>query len=124
MRAHGSPSSRRPVRGQFEFLLDAARQGSIMQEDHNYWIDTQVVYAVREVVLELGRRLAANGAVDDAGDVFHLRLEELDDLSADLHGVVAERKAGARAVPRTSRRRRCSARCPPGLRRTTRSRAR
>ncbi len=81
-----------PVRGQFEFLLDAARQGSIMQEDHNYWIDTQVVYAVREVVLELGRRLAANGAVDDAGDVFHLRLEELDDLSADLHGVVAERR--------------------------------
>jgi rifampicin phosphotransferase len=81
-----------PVRQQFEFLLDAARQGSVMQEDHNYWIDTQIVYAVRQVVLELGRRLAANGAVDDASDVFHLRLEELDDLSADLRGVVAERK--------------------------------
>jgi phosphohistidine swiveling domain-containing protein len=81
-----------PVQGQFEFLLDAARQGSVMQEDHNYWIDTQVVYAVRQVVLELGRRLAANGAVDEAGDVFHLRLEELDDLSSDLRGVVAERK--------------------------------
>jgi phosphohistidine swiveling domain-containing protein len=80
------------VREQFEFLLGAAQQGSILQEDHNYWIDTQIVYEVRRVVLELGRRLAANGAVDDAADVFHLRLEELDDLSADLRGVVAERK--------------------------------
>jgi len=44
------------------------------------------------VVLELGRRLVANGAVDAAGDVFHLRLEELDDLTADLRGVVEERK--------------------------------
>jgi rifampicin phosphotransferase len=80
------------LRGQFEFLLGAARQGSVLQEDHNYWIDTQIVYEVRRVVLELGRRLAANGAVGSAGDVFHLRLEELDELSADLHAIVAERK--------------------------------
>ncbi len=52
------------VRGQFEFLLDAARQGTVLQEDHNYWLDTQILYEVRRVVLELGRRLAANGAVD------------------------------------------------------------
>jgi phosphohistidine swiveling domain-containing protein len=88
-RLAGYPES---VRGQFEFLLDAARQGSVLQEDHNYWIDTQIVYEVRRVVLELGRRLAGNGAVEEAGDVFHLRLEELDDLSADLHAVVAARK--------------------------------
>jgi phosphohistidine swiveling domain-containing protein len=80
------------VREQFEFLLDAARQGSVLQEDHNYWIDTQIVYSVRQVVLELGRRLVANGAVDAEDDVFHLRLEELDDLSADLRSVVAERR--------------------------------
>ena len=80
------------VREQFEFLLGAARQGSVLQEDHNYWIDTQIVYSVRRVVLELGRRLVENGAVDAEDDVFHLRLEELDDLSADLRGVVAERR--------------------------------
>jgi phosphohistidine swiveling domain-containing protein len=80
------------VREQFEFLLGAAQQGSVLQEDHNYWIDTQIVYEVRRVVFELGRRLVANGAVDAADDVFHLRLEELDDLSADLRGIVAERK--------------------------------
>jgi len=80
------------VRGQFEFLLGAARQGSVLQEDHNYWIDTQVVYEVRRVALELGRRLAANGGTDSPDDVFHLRLDELDDLSADRHVIVAERR--------------------------------
>lgn len=79
------------VRDQFAFLLDAARQGSVLQEDHNYWIDTQIVYEVRRVVLELGRRLAANGAIADADDVFHFRLEELDDLSADHTAIVSER---------------------------------
>lgn len=88
-RLEGFPEA---VRGQFEFLLGAARQGSVLQEDHNYWIDTQVVYEVRRVALELGRRLAANGGVDSADDVFNLRLDELNDLSADLHAVVAERR--------------------------------
>ena len=64
----------------------------MIQENHNYWIDTQVVYEVRRVVLEVGRRLARNGGVVAADDVFHLRLEELGDLSADLRAVVAERK--------------------------------
>lgn len=81
------------VRGQFEFLLDAARQGVVLQEDHNYWIDAQVVYEVRRVMLELGRRLVRNGGIESVDDVFHLRVEELDDLSADLSGTVAERKA-------------------------------
>lgn len=80
------------VRNQFEFLLDAARQGSVMQENHNYWIDTQIVYEVRRVVLELGRRLAANGGLESADDVFHARLDELGDLSSDLRPTVAERK--------------------------------
>ena len=88
-RLEGFPEA---VRGQFEFLLGAARQGSVLQEDHNYWIDTQVVYEVWRVALELGRRLAANGGVDSADDVFNLRLDELNDLSADLHAVVAERR--------------------------------
>ena len=80
------------VRGQFEFLLDAARQGTVLQEDHNYWLDTQILYEVRRVVLELARRLVANGGIDSLEDVFHLRVEELDDLSADLLATVTERK--------------------------------
>ncbi len=81
------------VRGQFEFLLDAARQGAVMQEDHNYWIDSQVLYEVRRVVLELGRRLVANGGLEAPEDIFQLRVEELHDLSADLRGTVVERKS-------------------------------
>ena len=90
------------VQGQFEFLLDAARQGTVMQEDHNYWIDTQVIYEVRLVVLEMGRRLAANGGIESPEDVFHLRVEELDDLSADLRSVVAERNAEMEAFSRVA----------------------
>ena len=81
------------VQAQFELLLDAARQGIVLQENHNYWIDTHVIYEVRRVVLELGRRLAANGGLESPEDVFHLRVEELDDLSADLRAIVAERLA-------------------------------
>ena len=90
------------VRGQFEFLLDAARQGTVLQENHNYWIDTQVIYEVRRVVLELGRRLAANGGVESPDDVLQLRVEELDDLSADLRALVAERRAEMKAFSRVA----------------------
>ena len=82
-----------PVRGQFEFLLSAAQQGSVMQEDHNYWIDTQVTYEVRQVMLAVGRRLVANGCLDRADDVFHLTVEDLDDLSTDRRAGVAAQKA-------------------------------
>lgn len=80
------------VREEFESLLSAARQGSVLQEDHNYWIDTQIVYEVRRVLLEVGRRLARAGGIDAANDVFHLRLDELDDLSTDLRAIVSERE--------------------------------
>ena len=52
-----------------------------------------MTYEVRRVVLEMGRRLATNGGIEASEDVFHLRVEELDDLSADLRSVVVERKA-------------------------------
>ena len=90
------------VQGQFEFLLDAARQGTVLQEDHNYWIDTQVIYEVRQVVLEMGRRLATNGGLESAEDVFQLRVEELGDLSADLRAVVADRKVEMEAFRRVA----------------------
>ena len=67
MRARGSRSSRRRCASSSSSCWSAARQGSVLQEDHNYWIDTQIVYSVRRVVLELGRRLVENGAVDEGG---------------------------------------------------------
>ena len=93
-RLEGFPSE---AVAQFEFLLDAAQQGSVMQENHNFWIDGQVVFSVRRVVLEAGRRLAGAGVIAGQGDVFHLTLDEirggLAGPSGDLSGAVAERTA-------------------------------
>ena len=86
-----------PVRGQFEFLLKAAQEAAVLQEDHNFWLDGPSTYLVREVALELGRRLAAAGVIAESGDVFHLSIGEAQ--AALLDGV--ERSAvvaAARAV--------------------------
>ena len=49
------------ARGGFEALLTAAQSTSFLQEDHNYWIDQRGLHEVRQVCMELGRRLVANG---------------------------------------------------------------
>ena len=65
----------------------------MIQEDHDYWIDTQITYEVRPVCSSSARRLAANGSVDSPDDVFHLRLEELRrPLAPTCRAVVAERR--------------------------------
>ena len=85
-----------PVRGQFEFLLKAAQEAAVLQEDHNFWLDGPVGYLVREVVLELGRRLAAAGVIAESGDVFQLSIGEAQAAlldGADRRAVVAAGKA-------------------------------
>ena len=85
------------VRGQFEFLLEAARAGTIIQEDHNYWIDQRASYKVRRVILEFGNRFVKAGTIDDVEDVFLLTLDDLretgDTPSGDRRSDVAERRA-------------------------------
>lgn len=85
-----------PVRGQFEFLLTAAQEAAVLQEDHNFWLDGPSTYLVREIALEVGRRLAAAGVVADSGDIFHLTADEagaalLD--GGDRRAVVAAARA-------------------------------
>lgn len=87
-----------PVVQQFEFLLAAAKAGTITTEDHNFWIDQRGTYKVRRVVLEFGRRFAEAGMIDAPNDVFFLVPEELPIAAAefpqgDLRSRVAERKA-------------------------------
>lgn len=85
-----------PVRGQFEFLLAAAQEGAVIQEDHNFWIDGRVTMLVRDAVLELGRRLVAAGQLDHRDDVFDVTFEEGRDAllaGTDLRGLVAGRRA-------------------------------
>ncbi|MSP12897.1 MAG: hypothetical protein EXR62_08060 [Chloroflexi bacterium] len=102
-RLQGYPKA---VVGQFEFLLKAAQESTVLSEDHNYWIDQRCTYQVRRVLMEFGRRLAAAGAIAQAEDVFYLTPAELSEtaLSSPVmnrHTVVMQRQqevARARAI--------------------------
>jgi pyruvate,water dikinase len=87
-----------PVVGQFEFFLKAAQEATVLQEDHNFWIDQRSMYEVRRVALELGARLASAGALDTPEDVVYLDIEELRAClsyqpTIDLREQIAARKA-------------------------------
>ncbi|MCE7989553.1 MAG: hypothetical protein DYG89_51030 [Caldilinea sp. CFX5] len=66
-----------PVRMQFEGLLRSAQAATVIQEDHNYWIDQRAVYQLRRAFLEVGRRLAAYGSIADPLDVIYLSVAEV-----------------------------------------------
>ncbi|WAS96616.1 non-ribosomal peptide synthetase [Nannocystis punicea] len=90
----------RPVVDEFEALLAAAQASTFLGEEHNFWIDCKITFHARRAALEVGRRLAAAGAIADVDDVFHLSLAELTALAeADplppQHALVAERQAEA-----------------------------
>ncbi|HEU5100696.1 MAG TPA: PEP-utilizing enzyme, partial [Roseiflexaceae bacterium] len=87
-----------PVVGQFAFFLKAAQEATVLQEDHNFWIDQRSMYEVRRVALELGARLAAAGVLQTAEDVTYLDIEELRASASampaiDRRELVAARKA-------------------------------
>ena len=80
---------------EFERLLVGAQVGTVLTEDHGFWIDFACTSRLRKVLLEVGRRFADAGAIQEVDDIFHLSVEEIKqtDLgSADLRGTVAERK--------------------------------
>lgn len=65
-----------PVMDQFEALLKAAQEGIFIGEEHSFWIDQQVTYRVRQVMLELGRRFVNGGMLDQIQDIFFLTFDE------------------------------------------------
>jgi pyruvate,water dikinase len=58
-------------------LVGAVQAGIALREDTHFHL-TRAVPVLRRALLEAGRRLAAAGVLDEADDVFHLRLEELE----------------------------------------------
>jgi rifampicin phosphotransferase len=66
-----------PVRIEFASRLADAQTGFVVSEDHNYLIDYTSTARVRQVLLACGAALASEGAIDEAADVFHLRVDEL-----------------------------------------------
>ena len=91
-----------PVRGQFEAFLGMARDGSFLQEEHNFYIDQQTFSSFRLAFLALGRQLAYHGAIDQAEDIFFLHLDEIRALlageSTDARAIVTERRASFEAA--------------------------
>ena len=91
----------RPVIEEFEALLRAAQTGTVLSEDHHFWIDCKITYHVRRVSLAVGKRLSACGALSEPFDVFQLTLAELRGLgdpaaaTPRLRALVAERQAEA-----------------------------
>lgn len=92
-----------PIRQQFEAMVQAARTGATLQEDHNYFIDQHSVAWTRLLFLQVGRRLVAAGLMQEPDDVFMLRLDEIRALlgtAADAatrertRALIAERRAG------------------------------
>jgi pyruvate,water dikinase len=85
-----------PVVERFEFLLAAAQQAIVLTEDHAYWIDFCCMYHVRRVFLELGRRFAAAGVLDQADDVFLLTPDEIRETAQALPRLERRPLAAAR----------------------------
>jgi len=84
--------------GQFEFLLKAAQAAIVLTEDHGFWIDFKAMYKVRRVLVEVGQRFVAAGALENANDVFYLNTDEVHQAAAalpqgDLRALVDQRKA-------------------------------
>lgn len=84
-----------PIREQFDAMLAAAQVATVLSEDHNFWIDNVATYHLRQVVMMVGRKLVADGALERANDVLYLHPEEVRDALvngvADLRSLVATR---------------------------------
>ncbi|MGB1015402.1 MAG: PEP-utilizing enzyme, partial [Nannocystaceae bacterium] len=69
----------RAVVDEFETLLATAQVGSVLREDHNFWLDNKIAAATRRACIALGHGLVCEKVLDRAEDVLFLRLDELDD---------------------------------------------
>ena len=61
----------------FELALERAQRGAMLNEDHNYWIDQQMMHWLRQTLIEIGRRLVDRGAIEAPNDVAMLYLDEV-----------------------------------------------
>ncbi|MFT4041327.1 MAG: hypothetical protein QM692_24305, partial [Thermomicrobiales bacterium] len=89
------------VRGQFEALLQFARYGAFLQEEHNFYIDQRIMALTRLLALRIGERLVQEGWLQAPEDIFLLYLNEVRAILAGVpqgtpastQGVVVRRRA-------------------------------
>jgi pyruvate,water dikinase len=83
-------------RDEFERLLGRAERYYPTREDNEFYTVSAPLALWRYTIVEYGRRLAARGLIEEAGDVFFLEWPEVGPaLTAgeDRRGLVSERKA-------------------------------
>jgi phosphohistidine swiveling domain-containing protein len=73
------------------------RRMAPLTPDHHFYIDQGANAHVRLVLIAIGRKLVAAGAIDEPDDVIFLRYNELrvlmaDPAAGDVRGVIAERR--------------------------------
>ncbi len=88
------------VREQFEALLQFARQGAFLQEEHNFHIDQRNTALVRLVALRAGTLMAERGWLQAPDDIFLLKLEELREI---LGGAPTSAREDVQALVRRRR---------------------
>ena len=91
----------------FEELLRRIVAAVPLKETHAYHIDYPGLAATREALLGFGRRLVAEGRLDDPEDVFLLRRTELREAvgnawGARLHALVADRREALTVARRSA----------------------
>jgi rifampicin phosphotransferase len=84
------------VQERFAELLRRCVAAVPLEESHAYWIDYPGLAATREALLGYGRRLVAEGRLDDPEDVFMLRRHELRDVVLDSWGAPQQELAAER----------------------------
>lgn len=72
----------RRIRRHVLAAVDDARAGTAFREDSHFYA-TKVIPPMRRAYRELGRRLVDAGVIDDAKDIYHLRFEELEEITDD-----------------------------------------
>jgi pyruvate,water dikinase len=86
-----------PAQERFEHLLAAAQTAVYLHEEHNFWIDQQAMFELRQLFLAIGRHLARAGAIEQATDIFYLSPSEIVTTAQVLptikqHHLIAERQ--------------------------------
>ena len=84
-------------RAVFNHLLVRAQYGSAFRENIKSEL-IKLMASIRSILLELGRKLAADSLITDSDDVFFLKLEELGPLTrnqskVDIKEIIAARRA-------------------------------
>lgn len=81
----------------FNCLLRRSQQGSVFRENVKSQV-IKLVATLRRILLELGRKLADKGVLNNQDDIFFLRLQELESVvqekaDFDIQQVIAARRA-------------------------------